>query len=515
MAVSAHTQDVYPWRVLSAFMVACGCFLLTSYASIPSHLPLINAQKAAAVMAFVICLWLFQAMDVAGASMLPLVLLPLLGVSNLHTVSQAYAHPIVWVFWGGMVLASGIEKWNVHKRWAVYVIKHVGSSPRKWVVGSMAAATCVSMWMNNTATMLLLLPIATALIHTVHEARVLSEKSQKTFAFAMVYGVAVSCTIGGLATPVGTAPNGIFFSHYARMVEQGAPPVSFAQWMLFGMPLACVFWAFTAWFLVRGIENSQTPVHASLLQLPPASSAEKRMMAMFALLALLWATRADMALPFHLHFPGWWRLLPVAQAEDIGDGAVAVGVAVLCMWVPSGRVKGETLLAWKHLTGLPWDILMLLGGGMALANSFGDTGLAHACGAALGPLLQNVPLWAMLLVVCFSLCFISELASNVAVASLFLPIFASVATSSGFDPRILMIPATLSASLGFMLPIATPPNAIAYATGFVPMKDMAKKGWVLNVVGVILIALATRWIMVPLLDLKWGHTPTWAQDTHP
>ncbi len=474
------------------------------------------ARATALCTGFVACAWLSGALPIGAASLVPLAALPLLGVSTMEATAAAYGDPILWMFFGGFVLALGIEHTGLHRRLALAVLRQVGVAPARIVLGLMLVTAGLSMWINNSAAALLVLPIALALIGTLEQSAALDADSQRNFAFTALLGLAYAASIGGLGTPVGTPPNALFFSNYKPFVDAGAPPLTFAQWLLFGVPLVATLLPLTWLVLVKtapmrgALPQARTLLAEEARRLGPLRPGERRMAWLFALAAFAWSFRRDIVLGQALTIPGWWRLLPLEAPERIGDGTVAALVAVLAFSVPSGEAEGEPLLPWRAVQKVPWDILFLIGGGIALAQAFASTGLARALGEALRPLLQGLPTLMVVLVLSLAITFLSEITSNTAVAALFLPIVVGMAAALEVDPRLLMLPCTLAASNGYMLPVATPPNAVVCATGQVPLGRMAKVGFSINVLSAVLVAAAVYLIGIPLLGIDASRLPEWA-----
>ncbi|MEZ4270853.1 MAG: SLC13 family permease [Myxococcota bacterium] len=363
-----------PKRLLLGVVLACLVYFLAGLLPIGVE-QTYGARMAAAITVFVATCWLSQALPLAAASLLPC-LMPLLGVMPIGRSAIAYAHPIIWMFFGGFVLAIGIERWNLHRRIALRIIQRVGCEPRRLVLGFMLACGFLSMWLNNTSTTLMLLPIALALIHSMSASGALKEQDRANFAFALLIGIAYAASIGGTGTPIGTAPNALFLSSYAALERSGAPPVTFATWMMVAVPMVVILIPVVWWLLTRvlapiGRSNPQASevLSREAQSLAPIDRAECSMLGLFLLAALLWTTRRDLDLGSWLTIPGWWRLLPVPDAEFIGDGAVAIFVALLSFLLPSGRAPKQALMDWSHAQKLPWDILFLIGGSIAIADA--------------------------------------------------------------------------------------------------------------------------------------------------
>ena len=459
-------------------------------------LPLDPAQRgAAAVTALVSALWATLALPLAATSLLPAALFPLLGVSTASRVAESYAHELVLLFLGAFVLALGLERWGVPRRAALRVVQVFGASPRALCLGFMATSALLSMWISNTATTLILLPIATAVLASVE----CDERERGELSIAMLLGIAYAASIGGTATPVGTAPNIAFLSVW-KAETGGARPISFGTWMIAWLPLSVLFVPL-AWFLltrvlhrVSGAPDAATRaqarevVRAERARLGPLSRAQLAMGALFVTTALLWVTRRDLELGV-VTLPGWSRLLPAPDA--IGDSTVALAMAALAFVLPARAPDGERtwLVTWRSAERLPWEVVLLFGGGFAVAGAFQDTGLAEVLGDALAPLMVGRSTWTIVFAAALLLSFLTEVTSNTATTFVLLPVAAAGARAAGLDPLVVMAPVTLAASLAFMLPVATPPNAIVTATRLVPPPIMARTGFALNLLGVVLVTI--------------------------
>ncbi len=510
-------RDARPGVLLLGLAIACAVYFLAGKLPFPEDVSSYRARMAAAVTALTATCWLGNAMGVGMASLIPLALLPLLGVLPVAKSATAYSHPILWLFFGGFVLALGVERWGLHRRIALRIISILGVKPNRLILGFMVAGAFLSMWLSNTATTLLLFPIAMAMVQNLRRADVVDARSERNFGFVLLLGIAFGCSVGGIGTPIGTSPNALFLSTYSGFVDKGAPAIGFLQWMIIALPVTLLMvpliWLFLTRMVSRvpeGNSESKKMLDREVRALPPMTSAEFRMAGLFVLAALLWTTRQDFQLSEGFTFPGWWRLLPVETPKDIGDGAVAVFISVIAFVVPSGLKKGQALMNWEHAVKMPWDILLLLGGGILIARSFQESGLSDSIGLAMRPVVEDLHPLVMIFFVCSLVTFFTEVTSNTAMVSLFLPILMSVALAGNIDPRLLMIPATFSASCAFMLPIATPPNAIVYASGMIPMARMARVGFVINLMGIVVVTLVTWFVAVIVLGVQTSGAPEWA-----
>ncbi|MHC4262047.1 MAG: SLC13 family permease [Planctomycetota bacterium] len=471
-------------------------------------------SRAAAVTALVAVWWLTEAVPIAAASLVPAVLLPALGVLPADDAARTYMNDLIFLFLGAFMLAMGVERWGVHRRVALSIVATVGARPRRIVLGFMLASAGLSMWLNNTATTLMMLPIGVAVVQAVSGARESKRvDASDPFALALLLGLAYSASVGGVATPVGTAPNQVYL---ARMAADHAelPTIGFAQWILAWGPLVVLFvplgWLLATRVLLRVPDHGTAGgdvIAAERRALGSLHPAEWRMGGIFGLTALLWVTRVDLPLG-DLVVPGWLDVLGRSAPDGVEWGpktvtnaTVAMGMALLCFLVPSGDTEGRRLLDWSAVRGLPWDVLLLLGGGFCIAKGFKVSGLDVLIGDQLGPSFSALPGWAVVLVIVASMSFLTEITSNTATTQVLLPVLGSASIAAGLDPRLSMLPATIAASCAFMLPVATPPNAVAFSSGLIRMGDMARIGFWFNTLLIVLIALLFQFWVRPFLGL--------------
>ncbi len=412
--------------------------------------------------------WIFEPVPIPFTSMLPLALFPLLGVLDAKQVGQAYGHWLILLLMGGFMISGAMAKSGAHRRIALQMLRLFGTtSALRLVLGFMAASALLSMWISNTATTLMLLPVALAIL----------ERAQPQLAIPLLLGIAYAASVGGMGTPIGTPPNLIFMSVYSEQI--GNEP-TFIEWMGWGIPVVVVMVPLMALWLTRSLKLTQ-PIE---LPLPGKWRPEEiRVMSVFSLTAILWITRTA-------PFGGWreWLQLPGAN-----DASVAMLAVVVLAMINDGR--GGRLLDWDTARKIPWGVLILFGGGICIASAFVESGLADLLAAKLG-MLADVPVWLLLLGVCLSVTFLTEITSNTATASLLMPLLAATAVGAGIDPKLLMVPAAMSASCAFMLPVATAPNAIIYGSGRVTVARMAREGLVLNLIGALVISSFSYWFFV-------------------
>ncbi len=473
-------------------------------------------RRAAAIVAWTATWWITSALPVGAASLLPAVLLPALGVLEARAVAPLYMHDLVLLFLGAMLLTRALERSGVHRRFALWVLARVGARPRPIVFGLMSATALLSLWVNNTATALLMLPIALAVIDSFPLAR---PRERRSFACALLLGVAYSASVGGMGTPVGTAPNQVFLGQFRARYPDG-PEIGFAQWTAVWLPLVLLYLPL-GWLLLTRVVFSvpadlgqgQDTIERERAALGPLNPAEKRMGAVFLLTALLWVTRADVDFgPFT--FQGWGDLLSSGEKSLVSDATVALAMVLVTFIVPSGIPSADgrasRLLDWSTARGLPWEVLLLIGGGFALAGAFESTALDQVLGRGLAPLFVGRSGWVVVfLLTCFVIA-LSEIASNTATAQVLLPVVGQAAASAGLSPLLLMLPTTIAASAGFMLPVATPPNAIVFATGWIPPTTMARAGLWFDLLLALLITCFFQLWGRAVLGIEPG-VPAWAR----
>jgi len=431
--------------------------------------------------------WMSEPFDIAITSLLPFALLPICGIADARMVASAYMDPVIFLFLGGFLLSAAIEKWGLHLKFASAILRRSGRNDVSVLAGIMLPAYLLSMWISNTATVMMLLAMAYALTGSKVGKNTTSQTTP--LPGAIMLGLAYAANIGGMATLVGTPTNMIFYSFYQTEYPQ-LPPISFTQWLWFAAPLSFLL-LIAAYLVIRRVfslhGNSGISLKLPLQNTTTGSGkfASRMVMLIFGITALLWITRADMNIG-SLKFRGWSGLLP--WPGMMHDAVVAITAAVLLFVLPDRQGRGENILNWKDVENLPFGILLLFGSGFALAKGFEQTGLDHALAAKLS-FLHGLPLPVIILCITLLITVISEFASNVASIQLMLPVLAPMAEALNIPASTLMIPATLAASLGFMLPVATAPNTIAYGTGFIKGKQMNLAGFWVNLAGIALITL--------------------------
>ncbi|KXK40725.1 MAG: citrate transporter [Bacteroidetes bacterium OLB9] len=402
--------------------------------------------------------WITEAVELSVAALLPVVLFPLSGALTLEQTTSAYGNPFIFLFLGGFIIGITIERWHLHNRIAYYIMRMIGSGERRLLLGIMLATAFISMWISNTATAIMMLPIGMA---------VATQYDGHRFGKSMMLGIAYAASIGGMATLIGTPPNVILAGIVQEMMDVN---ISFIDWMFFATPFSAILLILTWVYLSRGLKKSIGVETQFLIASPgPMSIAEKRTLWVFGLTAILWMTRT---------------LLLENLIPRMDDTIIAMLGALMMFGIPAGNGKGR-LLDWHTAKQLPWDVLLIFGGGLAIAKGFSTTDLTDWVALQFGQIHLN-PIWVTLIVIA-SINFLTEITSNTATASIMLPLLVTLGISMGLDTLPLLIGATLAASCAFMLPVATPPNAIVFSSGMISIRDMMRAGLFLNIVSIALI----------------------------
>lgn len=432
--------------------------------------------------------WVTEAMPIAATSLLPALLLPLTGILAPDEAAGAYMDRFILLMMAGFMAALAIERCGLHRRLALAVLLRIGASPRRLVLGMLVATALASMWIANTAATLIMLPVALALVARLQQAHPVPG-----FAAAICIAIAWGASIGGIATPLGTPPNLIYLSALEKLTGQ-VP--GFLDWMAVATPVSALLLLSAYLILRRDVQQGagdaaagREVLRAEWHTLGRASRDERTVAAVFGGMVLLWITRkidlgvgADGA----VQSIGWAPLLGLAKSVD--DSTVAVLGVVLLFLLPAAARRGERLLDWPTASRIPWEVVLLFGGGLALAKGFASSGLSAALADALGG-LRGLDPWLVIVTICLAVTFVTEVTSNTAVTTLLMPILAGFSTASGLPPEAVMLPAAISASCAFMLPVGTPPNAVVFGTGHVPIARMARAGLWLNLIGVVIISL--------------------------
>ncbi|MCG2633385.1 MAG: SLC13 family permease [Gammaproteobacteria bacterium] len=451
----------------------------------------VDGQRVAALALLMAIWWMSEALPLAATSLLPLVLLPLLGVRTTAEAAAPYAHHLIFLFLGGFMIAAAVQRWGLHRRLAVHTVRLVGLSPRRMVLGFMVASATVSMWVTNTATTLMLLPVGLAVIAQIRSLDPDPDEATR-FATCLLLGIAYGASIGGVGTLIGTAPNAVIAGVVEELYGQS---ISFFSWMLYGVPLAGVMLVICWLLLTRLIYpvgratlvGGDVFLQQELAKLGPMSREEKWVLAVFSLVAACWIFRG---------------LVPLPVLVGVKDGTFAIMGAILLFVIPVDLAKGRFLLDWETALKIPWEVLILFGGGLSLAAGFGSSGLADWIAGQLGA-VGGLNLFLVVALIALVTVFLTEMTSNTATSTILAPVMGSLALAIAVHPYVLIVAAGTAASYAFMLPVGTPPNAIVFSSGEVTMGQMVRAGLVLNLVATLLVTLAvTVW-----LPLVWGFDP--------
>lgn len=469
-----------PWFTL---LIGPIVMLLTVLVDPPVAGLSVEAWRTAGLGFWMASWWISEAVPIPAASLLPLFISPLVGIAGIKVVSAPYAHPLIFLFLGGFLISIAMEKWNLHKRIALKTMLFAGSKPSIQILGMMVVTAFLSMWMSNTATAVMMLPIALSVVMIV-KAR---DEKNDSFGKAMLLGIAYSASIGGIATLIGTPPNALMAAYLS---DSYGIDIGFGQWMLLGLPLASVMLVI-AWIWLTKISYKVDQVGAVCAkdvfrkqhaELGSMSSAEKKVLAVFALAALSWVFRP---------------LISDLTGLALSDTGIAIAAAILLFALPAERGDNQRVLDWESAQRVPWGILILFGGGLTLAAQIKSSGLAAFIAEQIQG-MGTVELIVGVFVVTAVITFLTEITSNTATAAGFLPLLGPVAESLTGSPLVWVIPAAIAASCAFMMPVATPPNAIVFGSGELKIRDMMKAGLVLNIIAIALITLATV-TLVPII----------------
>jgi len=439
----------------------------------------------AAIALWMATWWATEAVPIAVTALLPLACFPLLGVVNMVDTATPYANKVIYLFLGGFIVAFAMQRWNLHRRIALNVLQHVGGSGRLLVGGFLFASALISMWVMNTSTTMMLTPVAISVIGVIHSSiGELDRRGREDFQYALLLAVAYGATIGGLTTLVGTLPTAMLA---AFMLESYGSTIHFADWMMVGVPLAVVMlplcwfvltrWAFDVNFKTSG--EGRAELRKLRDELGDIRAPEIRIAMVAAVMIIAWVGR-----PFWIQLPG------LSALDDTG---IAIAGAIAMFVIPSGDKDDPVLLRWEYAERLPWGVILLFGGGLSLANAFIVTGLAEWIGTTL-QVVGTLPLLLIILAISSLIIFLTELTSNTATVATFLPIAGAVAIQSGYDPIVLTVPITLAASCAFMLPVATPPNAIVFGSGMLTVPKMMRAGFAVNIAGILIVTIVAMFL---------------------
>ena len=469
-----------------------------------------EAMRAAGVTLLMAIWWITEALPISATALVPLALFPMLGILDADKTAENYGHSYVLMLLGGFFIAKAIEMQNLHKRIALLTIKTIGSNRQKVILSFMIATAFLSMWIANVAVVLLMLPIATAIITKEEE----TDEQNSRFGLALMLAIAYAASVGGTATLIGTPPN-LVFAGIIKSLYPKAPEISFFQWMLIGVPMVIVLLPFTwlyllKYFKIKGkFSGSHDIVERELKALGSMTKAEMRVLMVFIFTALGWVFRKDFNFG-SFELPGWASLMGID--EYVHDSTVAI-IAALALFIPptgnKEKDKQHYLLDWKSAESVPWGVVIIVGGGYAIANGFAETGLALWLGNQI-TFVEGMSAFLVLLIVVFFITFLTEVNSNTATANIFLPVLATVAVVNQTNPLLLMIPATFACSCAFCLPSGTGTNAVIFGSGRVTIPEMAKAGLWMNFISIVIVTLVVYLVAVPVLGIG-NEVPVWAK----
>nr|WP_271711502.1 SLC13 family permease [Marinigracilibium pacificum] len=446
-----------------------------------------EGRATLACAAWVACWWMTEAIPIAVTALIPIIIFPLSGAATINTITEAYGHPFIFLFVGGFLIGKTIERWNLHKRIALNIINLIGGNVALIILGFMIATAFLSMWISNTATSVMMLPIGLAVVHQVSGSTEFSKEQHKYFSKALMISIAYAASIGGIATLIGTPPNLVLAG---IMEETFNIEITFSQWVVIGLPFS-IFLLFICWqylirvaFPVRGLSlpGGRSAIAVELRSLGKITYEEKMVSIVFGLTAFCWVTKSILL----------EKIFP-----EINDTIIGVTGAVLLFLIPSKARKGH-LITWEEGVKLPWGVLLLYGGGLSIAASFQTSGLAEWIGNQM-TIIDGVSIFLMVLIIVLIVNFMTELTSNLATTAMLLPILASMAVALQVNPYLFMVGATIAASCAFMLPVATPPNAVVFGSGKLEIKDMIRTGFWMNLISVLFLTL----IIYYILPLVW------------
>jgi sodium-dependent dicarboxylate transporter 2/3/5 len=489
-------------KTIRHYGLVCGLLFFAIMMNLPAPEGLSpEGWHVLAVALWMVSWWLTEAVPIPVTALVPLVAFPLLGLGTLKDVSFDYANEAIFLTLGGFIIGAALQRWNLHLRFALKLVRRVGTEPHHVVGGFMIACAFISMWISNAAAALIMLPIAYSVASLILDEHEGSDTDKKNFGSALMLGLAFSASIGGMMTLVGTTTNVVFKGY---MDDVFGLQIDFLDWMKIGVPVGLLMLAL-AWFLLcymifpcdsRNHKGIRDIIDRKLAEIGKFSHGEELVMFIFLLIVSLWIFQE----PLH-------DVLPLL---DLNDASIAILGAILFFVVPVDWKKGEMLLEWKDTKDLPWGILLLLGGGLAMAGMLNDHGVADWIGNGLSG-MGHVPPLVLVFITIALVIFVTEFMSNMSTLTAFLPVITSVAIGCGENPLLLAIPATLAASCAFMLPISTPPNAIVFSTHLVTVPQMARAGMWLNIAAVFILVFAA-YVLLPLVfGVELGVLPDWAK----
>ncbi|MBX3179649.1 MAG: SLC13/DASS family transporter [Candidatus Hydrogenedentes bacterium] len=497
-----------PFRVFMLIAAPAAAAALVAFGDLSPGHP--EVTRTAAVALWMALWWLSTAVPLAATAMLPVVLFPALGVMSGKDVPGYYFNDIIFLFLGGFLVALAMQRWDLHRRIALRILLFFGGRPSRVLLGFMAPTFFLSMWISNTATTMMMAPIAISLIVRLEESG--PERAVRRFSTALLLGIAYSASVGGTATLIGTPPN-LSMVVITERIFPGAPPMAFAPWFAFALPGALLMLA-ALWAVLRSMylrDSASLRVDMAVIReqyraLGPVTFEQRAVFAVFAAMALLWLTREGIQTE-SLAIPGWSALFP--EPSYLRDGTVATALALILFVLPAPSRPGARIMDWQTARALPWDIVLLFGGGFALAAGFSTSGLAAWAGEQMTGLAGFPPV-ALVFFLCLAVSFLTELTSNAATTEMLLPVIAALAVAIQVHPFLLIIPVTLACSFAFMLPVATPPNALIFGTNRVKMLDMARTGFVFNLLAVALVTIGIFTLGSTIFAIDLDAMPAWA-----
>lgn len=465
------------------------------------------AQKMAAVALLMATWWMTEAVPIPATSLLPIPLFPLLGIMHTKKAAAPYASHLIFLFMGGFLIALAMQRWNLHRRIAMNIVKIVGFSPSRLILGFMVATGALSAFVSNTATAVMMMPIGLAIIaHVVAEGKregldKIHDFSNFNFGLNLMLGIAYSASIGGIATLIGTPPNTVLAGYLQKTYGY---EISFAGWMMVGVPLVCIMIpACWLWLIkianpmkLKKVPGGRDLIDRELSEMGSMSKGERITATVFVLTALAWIFRKKIGFMF-------------PDPKLVTDAAIGMAGGLILFLIPVNLRQNKFALDWEWASKMPWGVLILFGGGLSMAGGFKATKLAEWIGSQVG-LLENAPVLILIFAVATLIIFLTELTSNTATSAMVMPILAAVAVGLGQSPLLLVVPAAIAASCAFMLPVATPPNAIVFGSGYVTIPQMAKSGFGLNILGILVTVLLTYFVVIPVFGIEIGVLPEWA-----
>jgi solute carrier family 13 (sodium-dependent dicarboxylate transporter), member 2/3/5 len=494
--VDEHATGPLGWRQTIGWVAGPAALLLTLVVPPPEGLSVEGWRTAGAGLLMAV-FWIAEPIPIPATALLPLVLFPALGLGDIRATAAPYANPIIFLFLGGFIIALAMQRWHLHRRIAIALVGRLGTRPAAIVGGFLLSAGLVSMWVSNTATALMMLPIGLSVLHLCPQSGP-AAREFRDFGTALMLSIAYGATTGGMATLIGTPPNALLAAYVSEVY---GITIGFGQWMLVGVPVAIVSLAVVYLVLTRvmfTLGRQPLPGMAELIadertRLGPVSRGEAATAVVFLLTAAGWVLQPVIA-----------RVVPL-----VSDTTIAIAGALLLFVIPVNPRRGEFVMTWEATRPLPWGVLLLFGGGLSLAGNIEAHGLAAYLGS-LAEGLNGVPTVGVLAIVAFGVLLLTELTSNTATAATFLPITGALALSLGENPMLFLIPTALAANCSYMLPVGTPPNAIVYGSGVVPLSEMARAGMLLNVVLVPTVVALLLLLGPAVFDLQMGVVPAWA-----